>query len=368
MNCALFLTGIKSLIVCLAMMPFFVQAQSLQPLRSSDEISSPRSQKERLDQGLRDQDSRSSQGREPLRKDDDRDWIQNSKKISSQQMRFLLKAPPKEISIIKLDAGGGVADGGGGNTSAKTGELLDRQIFAGATRLKTEELQTIFLSQYESKLAQIETDLPGFTDWISFGFRKSWYLDSETKPFDTTKCLKQLCQTTTAVFLKQDTYQEATRPEQTRWILRALLAAQVQRSDSEAVGRNPYRLAEMILVQMTKPKISTKAISQILSSYQILDSAEIAESRRGHWVELLDAQLKKADATWQNTIRNCADLPFDLTRTIQKAQSEYRQIAKLCLQIVNPQVDGGACDRRAIQDMMDLLNSTQCKGSSVLSD
>jgi len=359
----------KGLLICLSVVPIFALAQTEESMRLtplSAEPQAPGAPKETTQslERLERESTDKNKGRQSLRSEEDSEWIRNTKTHPPQRLQFLLKAPPREIDIIKMGGGGGAADGGGGNTSASTGELLDRQIFAGTQKLKTEDLQKLFYANLENRLQAIEQELPGFTDWILFGFRKTWYLDQ--KNFDAKKCLRQLCQTSTSIFINQEVFQKSSDSDKSYWILRALLAAQVQRSVLPV--ENPYRLAETIVVQILKKKISGKTIYQILSVNHVLDSAEVAENRRAQWVKVIDEQLKKVDVSWAKILKTCAGGPFDLSKSIRAAKNEYRKIAQLCLQIANPAEDGNACDRKSIHETMDLLNSSPCSDSSALDD
>ena len=370
MRCALFFNGLKTLIAGLAVVPIFVHAQSLQRSVPSERLSlstksSSSGNTEKLELKNNDRNADPTTGeRESLRANDDSDWVRNTKTRSREQIQFLLKAPPREMEQMQLNGGGGVADGGGGNISAQTGELLDLQVFSNTKRLRTRDLQALLETKFGRRIQTLEKDLPGLSDWLMFGFRKTWYLDG--KGFDLKLCRPESCQTSASVFLNQDRFQNAADSEKPDMIVQALLMAQIQRSDLDVARQ--ASVVDLISTQIQSDVTSARTVFESLVRFHLLDSAEAAERRRADWVRIIDAQLKKADLNWRSSIQNCANGTFDISKTLAKARLEYSTLAKLCLEIIRPQVDGAACERTSIQEMMDLLNHTECSRSSIFED
>ena len=268
---------------------------------------------------------------------------------------FNLKAV--KASQKMLQGGGGGVDGGGGNLATQNGELLDRYQYSDLTKIEVEELTTTINKYYETRIQNFETEIPGFKNWLLFGFEKPWFLDSKT--FDKTQCpAAQLnsCQTVDAVRLNAADFKKASDIKQADIVITELF----RRALLDLPNEKQNKLLGELKKKFSDPKTTSKQFYDFLVKAELLSSPETTERIRSETVANYETQLVKLRQTLHGFLSACQQTPMNFSKSFYRAVGQYMDYTKKCTEWLRPEVDGNACNLDAIAENIVAFTLSNC--------
>lgn len=114
--------------------------------------------------------------------------IQALKRIQQAKRNLQIGGQWEERLRKAARGGGGAIDGGGGNLETESNQLFELAMAKGVTRLDSDELRTTIDKQLNTRLNNLENEMPGFRIWLfqALGKDMIWALDS--KPLNEDVC------------------------------------------------------------------------------------------------------------------------------------------------------------------------------------
>jgi hypothetical protein len=268
---------------------------------------------------------------------------------------FDLKAHAVTQRVLK--GGGGVVDGGGGNLSSQNGEMFDRYQYNNLEKLETVELKDLVRKYYDSRIQMIESEAPGFKNWLELAFKKPWFL--VVLPFEKSICPiadQGTCQTADAVHLNREIYNKASEAKRAEMILSELFMRSIREVTAEK--KNPI-LSE-IKKRFLNENVRPKQFFDYLVQADLVYSPAIAEATRVRFVSEYEAQLAPLKKTIAEFLVTCQQMPMDFSRSFYKSVNQYMDYAKRCNQWLRTDVDGQSCEIDSIAEIVVAFKVSNC--------
>lgn len=240
-----------------------------------------------------------------------------------------------------LSKGGGAVDGGGGNVSS-LGRLLDHEIFENSEVLSPENLKSDLDLTLGERLSILESELPGFRDWLELGFEKTWLLDSQE--WDSKQCpdlKKQFCQKHNLILINKTYFKELDSNKKALRILRELL----RRNFSNSVGYKEQNLILDRLIQdILNHKITGQMIYEKIQNLNWLGSEKENQIFRMTYISNLDRDIKKLDKFVIDATNSC--LPtnkISMDYLVNELMNQAGNLHLRCKVFLNSETDGQSC-------------------------